>query len=76
MIVRGTDAPRAAGSGGAGDVTDMPISSRETVRLGSGFERWTERHLRILMLAPAMVILAGLTLFPTVYMFASALPED
>jgi multiple sugar transport system permease protein len=51
---------------------DMPISTPETERWGSGFERWTERHLCILMLAPAMVVLAGLTLFPTVYMFASA----
>jgi multiple sugar transport system permease protein len=51
---------------------DMPISTPETERWGSGFERWTDRHLCILMLAPAMVVLAGLTLFPTVYMFASA----
>jgi multiple sugar transport system permease protein len=38
----------------------------------AGIERWTERHLRILMLAPAMLILAGLTLFPSLYMFWAA----
>jgi multiple sugar transport system permease protein len=36
------------------------------------FERWRDRNLRILMLAPAMIILAGLTLFPTIYMFVAA----
>ena len=39
---------------------------------GGPAERWAERHLRVLMLAPAMVILAGLTLFPTLYMFTAA----
>ncbi len=45
-----------------------------TVPTGSGtaFERWRERHLRILMLAPTLLLLAGLTLFPTVYMLTAA----
>lgn len=41
-----------------------------TVR--AALERWRERHLRVLMLAPTLLILAGLTLFPTVYMFTAA----
>ncbi len=40
--------------------------------LGTSLERWFERHLRILMLAPAMLILIGLTVFPTIYMFTAA----
>ena len=36
---------------------------------GSAFERWRERNLPVLMLAPAVLILAGLTLFPTIYLF-------
>jgi multiple sugar transport system permease protein len=43
--------------------------------LRPGLERWMERHLRVLMLAPAMAILAGLTLFPTIYMFAAAFQQ-
>lgn len=43
--------------------------------MGVAFERWRERHLRILMLIPTLLILAGLTLFPTVYMFAAALQK-
>ena len=49
---------------------DVPVSASD--RAGSGFERWAERHLRILMLAPAMIILAGLTAFPSMYMFWAA----
>ena len=41
--------------------------------IGTTLERWVERHLRVLMLAPAMIVLAGLTLFPTLYMFRAAL---
>jgi multiple sugar transport system permease protein len=41
-------------------------------RTGGRFERWVERHLRILMLAPAMIILAALTVFPSFYMFWAA----
>jgi len=41
--------------------------------VGTTLERWVERHLRVLMLAPAMIVLAGLTLFPTLYMFRAAL---
>jgi multiple sugar transport system permease protein len=44
-------------------------------RTGSGLERWVERHLRILMLAPAMLILIGLTIFPSIYMFWAAVNE-
>src|SRR4029453_1122163 len=40
--------------------------------LGSPGERWRERHLRVLMLAPTLVILGGLTLFPTVYMLSAS----
>jgi multiple sugar transport system permease protein len=42
------------------------------LRRGGGFERWTERHLRYLMLAPAVLILLALTIFPSVYMFYAA----
>ena len=42
------------------------------VRLGSPGERWRERHLRLLMLAPALTILGALTLFPTLYMFTAS----
>jgi multiple sugar transport system permease protein len=42
------------------------------VRLGGELERWAERHLRILMLAPTVLILLGLTIFPSVYMFYAA----
>jgi multiple sugar transport system permease protein len=42
------------------------------VGTGGAFERWTDRHLRYLMLAPAMIILIGLTIFPTIYMFTAA----
>jgi multiple sugar transport system permease protein len=51
---------------------DLPIAVPAPVRLGGSIERWSERHLRVLMLAPAMVVLAGLTLFPTLYMFGAA----
>lgn len=39
---------------------------------GGSLERWRERHLRYLMLAPAMIILVGLTFFPSLYMFFAA----
>ena len=39
---------------------------------GSAWERWTERHLRVLMLAPAMIVLLALTIFPSIYMFVAA----
>lgn len=48
--------------------TAMPA----TVQSGGAFERWLERHLRYLMLAPAMLILLGLTIFPSIYMFYAA----
>jgi multiple sugar transport system permease protein len=42
------------------------------VGLGSPGERWRERHLRVLMLAPALTILGALTVFPTLYMFTAS----
>jgi multiple sugar transport system permease protein len=42
------------------------------VGTGGALERWTDRHLRYLMLAPAMLILVALTIFPTIYMFTAA----
>ncbi|MEI3850868.1 MULTISPECIES: carbohydrate ABC transporter permease [unclassified Ensifer] len=41
-------------------------------RVGGAFEHWTERHLRYLMLAPTMLILLALTIFPSLYMFYAA----
>ncbi|MEK1850620.1 MAG: sugar ABC transporter permease [Phyllobacterium sp.] len=41
-------------------------------QLGGGLERWVERHLRILMLAPTVLILLALTIFPSIYMFYAA----
>ncbi|MDR6757495.1 multiple sugar transport system permease protein [Mycoplana sp. BE70] len=46
-----------------------------TPSVGAALERWRERHLRILMLAPTLLILAGLTLFPTIYMFTAAVQK-
>jgi multiple sugar transport system permease protein len=43
-----------------------------TSAAGSIFEQWVERHLRILMLAPAMLVLLALTIFPSAYMFVAA----
>jgi multiple sugar transport system permease protein len=44
-------------------------------RTEGGFERWVERHLRILMLAPTVLILLALTIFPSIYMFWAAVNE-
>lgn len=43
-----------------------------SLQLGSALEHWTERHLRYLMLAPTMLILLVLTIFPSLYMFYAA----
>jgi multiple sugar transport system permease protein len=51
---------------------ELPMAVPAPVTLGGSAERWVERHLRVLMLAPAMLVLAGLTLFPTLYMFGAA----
>ncbi len=51
--------------------TPMAISGRAAI--GSDLERWLERHLRVLMLAPAMVVLLALTIFPSLYMFVAAM---
>jgi multiple sugar transport system permease protein len=54
----------------------MTVSAEYSFSTRSGFrgglERWTERHLRVLMLAPAMLILIALTIFPTIYMLMAA----
>ncbi|WEX74185.1 sugar ABC transporter permease [Sinorhizobium numidicum] len=47
-------------------------TSAAPLRLGSGLERWAERHLRYLMLAPTVLILLALTIFPSIYMFYAA----
>ncbi|RRI05391.1 sugar ABC transporter permease [Mesorhizobium tamadayense] len=41
-------------------------------KFGNSFERWFERHLRVLMLAPAMLVLLTLTIFPSIYMIIAA----
>jgi len=41
-------------------------------KFGNSFERWFERHLRVLMLAPAMLVLLTLTIFPSIYMVIAA----
>ena len=46
--------------------------STAPLRPGSTLERWVERHLRVLMLAPTVLILLGLTIFPSIYMFYAA----
>ena len=46
--------------------------SAAPVERGGGLERWIERHLSILMLAPTVVILLALTIFPSLYMFYAA----
>lgn len=46
--------------------------SAKSLRPGGGLEHWTERHLRYLMLAPTVLILLALTIFPSVYMFYAA----
>jgi multiple sugar transport system permease protein len=48
----------------------MPVKTK--IGLRATGERWRERHLRVLMLAPALIILGVLTLFPTIYMFTAA----
>jgi multiple sugar transport system permease protein len=52
--------------------TAVPMTTTARASLGSPWERWVERHLRWLMIAPAMAILLGLTIFPTIYMFGAA----
>jgi multiple sugar transport system permease protein len=50
----------------------LPTSTLSHRARGSGLEQWVERHLRILMLAPAMLVLLALTIFPSAYMFVAA----
>jgi multiple sugar transport system permease protein len=50
----------------------LPTSTLSHRARGSGLEQWVERHLRILMLAPAMLVLLALTIFPSAYMFIAA----
>ncbi|MCA1491207.1 sugar ABC transporter permease [Ensifer sp. NBAIM29] len=50
----------------------MKSSSAASLETGGRFERWAERRLRYLMLAPAVLILLALTIFPSLYMFYAA----
>jgi multiple sugar transport system permease protein len=50
----------------------LPTPSLSHHARGSSLEQWVERHLRILMLAPAMLVLLALTIFPSAYMFVAA----
>jgi multiple sugar transport system permease protein len=50
----------------------LPTSIPARAANGSALEQWVERHLRILMLAPAMLVLLALTIFPSAYMFIAA----
>jgi len=52
--------------------TQIPLTASASAALGSPWERWVERHLRVLMIAPAMTILLALTIFPSIYMFVAA----
>ncbi|ACP23520.1 sugar ABC transporter, permease protein, putative (plasmid) [Sinorhizobium fredii NGR234] len=47
-------------------------TSAKSLRRGGGLEHWAERHLRYLMLAPTVLILLALTIFPSIYMFYAA----
>ena len=38
-------------------------------------EKWIDDNLKILMLAPTVLVLLGLTIFPTIYMFTLAFQE-
>ena len=51
---------------------ELPIARTVQTVSGPALERWSERHLRVLMLAPAMLVLLALTIFPSIYMFAAA----
>jgi multiple sugar transport system permease protein len=53
-------------------ITEGLTTPSSALPRGSGLERWVERHLRELMLGPAILILAGLTLFPSIYMIGAA----
>src|SRR5687767_12252178 len=53
-------------------LAEPTMSAATGARLGSPGERWRERHLRFLMLAPTLAILGLLTLFPTVYMLSAS----
>ncbi|ASY65404.1 Maltose/maltodextrin ABC transporter, permease protein MalF (plasmid) [Sinorhizobium sojae CCBAU 05684] len=50
----------------------MKGKSAASLAIGGGLERWAERRLRYLMLAPAVLILLALTIFPSLYMFYAA----
>ena len=53
-------------------MAETDLNRHAELNAGSAFERWRERNLPVLMLAPSVLILAGLTLFPTVYLFRVA----
>ncbi|OHV79672.1 sugar ABC transporter permease [Ensifer sp. LCM 4579] len=50
----------------------MKGTSAAPLEIGGWFEQWAERRLRYLMLAPAVLILLALTIFPSLYMFYAA----
>jgi multiple sugar transport system permease protein len=52
--------------------TQLSTVGAVSVRFGTRWERWAERHLRVLMIAPAMAVLLSLTIFPSIYMFLAA----
>lgn len=51
---------------------DFPLTATAQPSTGSAWERWTEKHLRVLMLAPALIVLLALTIVPSIYMFIAA----
>ena len=53
-------------------MAETDLNRHAELNAGSAFERWRERNLPVLMLAPSVLILAGLTLFPAVYLFRVA----
>ncbi|OWV97425.1 sugar ABC transporter permease [Rhizobium sp. R72] len=53
-------------------LTSQSQSLAAPPRVGAGLEQWVERHLRFLMLAPTVLMLLSLTIFPSVYMFYAA----
>ena len=53
-------------------MAEAGLQRARALKTGTAFEQWRERNLPALMLLPAVAILAGLTLFPTVYLFSVA----
>ena len=53
----------------------ISIQAAGVAARGTAVERWVDRNLRWLMIAPTVSILAGLTVFPTIYMFKAAVQQ-